>query len=105
MIENNRGYKNKSLQSWAVSYRGKQCLPLQRSLEMLASSLMPVKAYSSSAQCGSAQHVWSKSVTHYHSAYELQKFSKNLVQFGFVYHKTRENKRAIGVRSFDLFQI
>lgn len=30
MIENNRGYKNKSLQSLAVSYRGKQCLPLQR---------------------------------------------------------------------------
>lgn len=50
MIENNRGYKNKSLQSWAVSYRGKQCLPHQRSLMMLASCLMPVKAYSSSAQ-------------------------------------------------------
>lgn len=64
MIENNRGYKNKSLQSWAVSYRGKQCLPHQRSLKMLASSLMPVKAYGSSARpsrvCGSAEHKWSK---------------------------------------------
>lgn len=79
MIENNRGYKNKSLQSWAVSYRGKQCLPHQRSLEMLASSLMPVKAYSSSAQPSrecSAEHVWSKSVTHDQSAREHPKFRK-----------------------------
>lgn len=45
MIENNRGYKNKSLQSWAVSYRGKQCLPHQRSLAILATSLMLVKAH------------------------------------------------------------
>lgn len=37
MIENNGGYKNRSPQSWAVSYRGKQCLPHQRSLELLAS--------------------------------------------------------------------
>lgn len=35
MMKNNGGYKNKSLQSQAVSYRGKQCLPHQRSLEML----------------------------------------------------------------------
>lgn len=64
MIENNRGYKNKSLQSWAVSYRGKQCLPHQRSLKTLASSLMPVKAHSSSAQprteCSSAELASSK---------------------------------------------
>lgn len=44
MIENNRGYKNKSLQSWAVSYRGKKCLPHQRSLAALATSLMLAKA-------------------------------------------------------------
>ena len=50
MIENNRGYKNKSPQSWAVSYRGKQCLPHQSSLEMLASALIPVKADGSSVQ-------------------------------------------------------
>lgn len=91
MIENNRGYKNKSLQSWAVSYRGKQCLPHQRRLELLASRLMPLRAYSSSAQPSreSLLLLWSKSVTHCSWTPQIlqnSKFYLNLVLL-------RQNKR------------
>lgn len=102
MIENNRGYKNKSLQSWAVSYRGKQCLPHQRSLEMLASRLIPISLWLFRGDCGSVLlNTYDPKVSLTQNVVKFGLFSS----FSFVYSETRENKPAIRVRSFDLFQI
>lgn len=80
MIENNRGYKNKSLWSWAVSYMGKQCLPHQRSLKMLASSQLPVKAYSSSAQPSPAETAVLLMIQKCHSLSESLTSAQNLLK-------------------------
>lgn len=82
MIENNRSYKNKSLQSWAVSYRGKRCLPHQSSLAILASSAVPVKA-------------WKPTIAELVSARSLVKLTY-LVQFSFAYLKTKETDLPLG---------
>lgn len=86
MIENNRGYKNKSLQSWAVSYRGKQCLPHQRGLEMLASRLIPIS-------------LWLESVVPLNMYDPKVSLTQKLVKFGlfssfsFVCLETRGKKK------------
>lgn len=95
MIENNGGYKNKSLQSWAVSYRGKQCLPHQRSLEMLASSLLPVEAYSASSRPAESLVLLKMKDPEVSLSIRVLTSLKT----------TREKKSAIRVTSLDLFQM
>lgn len=86
MIENNRGYKNKSLQSWAVSYRGKQCLPHQRSPKTLASSLTPIKK-PIAPQPSPSKQCWRVLMS---TQYVVKKKKSYLVQFRFV---STQNKR------------
>lgn len=103
MIENNRGYKNKSLQSWAVSYRGKQCLPHQRSLETLASSLVPVKPialHPSPAECVVLLNTYGPKVSLTVRAFMSIQNVIILNLFSSIWFcllKTRENKSATGM--------
>lgn len=96
MMKNNGGYKNKSPQSQAVSYRGKQCLPHQRSLEMLTTivwcQLQPHSSPSQpSGRFDPPEDLWRKSVVYYETV--CAKCFKIVIWWNFVLVTLGKRKR------------